>query len=194
MLISLICCAPVALTSSRYRVIAESHAYASRTNPFKGARITTVLWYGKRFMLATKYPEVLGQRTLLRYYVDVALKDAGYDVSLTRNPSAVRVLWAPAAGSAQVTALSRSPPRPRGSSRSSAAPRPGPPRPGRLPSRWAAPKSLPRQQVTTLCNRRRSRGGHAPSPWRRNRSIPHFRCRRDSKAGAQPARRVDVAP
>ncbi|MGX9882736.1 hypothetical protein [Streptomyces sp. NPDC002276] len=91
--ISLICHAPVALTSARYRVDADGKVTTDPEHAFKGARITTVPKYGEKVMLASGYPKVPGERTRLTYYVDVALKEAGYDVSLTLNPSAAKVMW-----------------------------------------------------------------------------------------------------
>lgn len=92
-LISLICHAPVALTSAKYRVDPDG---ATTTNPdhaFRGAHITTFPRITERMVLATQYPKVPGERTRLLYYVDVALKDAGYNVSLGLNPLAARVVW-----------------------------------------------------------------------------------------------------
>ena len=91
--ISLICHAPVGLTSARYRVDGEGKVTTDPDHAFKGARITTVPKYGERAMLGFQYPKVPGERTRLTYYVDVALKEAGYDVNLTLNPSAPRVVW-----------------------------------------------------------------------------------------------------
>ncbi|MFE3202380.1 hypothetical protein [Embleya sp. NPDC059237] len=91
--VSLICHAPVALTSAQYRVDADGKVTTDPDHPFKGAHITTVPKYGEKVMLASGYPKVPGQSTRLPYYVDVALKDAGYDVSLTLNPSAAKVVW-----------------------------------------------------------------------------------------------------
>ncbi|MFI6409607.1 hypothetical protein [Streptomyces sp. NPDC050548] len=91
--ISLICHAPVGLTSARYRVDADGKVTTDPDHAFKGARITTVPKYGEKVMLASGYPKVPGERTRLTYYVDVALKEAGYDVSLTLNPSAAKVVW-----------------------------------------------------------------------------------------------------
>jgi putative intracellular protease/amidase len=93
--ISLICHAPVALTSARYRVSRDGQVTTHPVHPFTGARVTTVPWYGERLVLGTQYPRVPGHRTRLAYYVDVALRQAGYDVSLTLNPSAARVIWRP---------------------------------------------------------------------------------------------------
>ena len=91
--ISLICHAPVALTSARYRVDSNGAVTVDGEHAFAGARITTVPHYGERMVLATQYPKVPGQRTRLPYYVDVALKEAGYDVRLTLNPSTAKVVW-----------------------------------------------------------------------------------------------------
>ena len=91
--ISLICHAPIALTSARYRVDGDGTVTTDPDHAFKGARITTVPKYGENAMLAFQYPKVPGERTRLTYYVDVALKEAGYDVSLTLNPSAAKVVW-----------------------------------------------------------------------------------------------------
>ncbi|MFD5161950.1 hypothetical protein ACFWMJ_28385 [Streptomyces hawaiiensis] len=91
--ISLICHAPIALTSARYRVGDEGTVTTDERHAFKGANITTVPRYGERMMLETGYPKVPGEATRLTYYVDVALKSAGYDVDLTLNPSAVKVVW-----------------------------------------------------------------------------------------------------
>lgn len=91
--ISLICHAPVALTSARYRIDDEGAITTDEQHRFKGARITTVPRYGERMMLELQYPKVPGEATRLPYYVDVALDAAGYDVNLTLNPSAVKVVW-----------------------------------------------------------------------------------------------------
>jgi putative intracellular protease/amidase len=91
--ISLICHAPIALTSARYRVDGDGTVTTDPGHAFKGARITTVAKYGEKTVLAFNYPKVPGERTRLRFYVDVALKEAGYDVNLTLNPSAAKVIW-----------------------------------------------------------------------------------------------------
>jgi hypothetical protein len=45
------------------------------------------------FALTTAYPKVPGHKTRLTYYVDEALKDAGYQVETAINPVAVRVVY-----------------------------------------------------------------------------------------------------
>ncbi|MFC6010802.1 DJ-1/PfpI family protein [Nocardia lasii] len=91
--VSLICHAPIALTSAKYRVDADGKTTTSTDHAYKAAHITTVPKYGEKMMLATQYPKIPGKRTRLTYYVDVALEEAGYDVSLTLNPSAVKTVW-----------------------------------------------------------------------------------------------------
>ncbi|QJT04438.1 hypothetical protein G9272_32505 [Streptomyces asoensis] len=91
--ISLICHAPVALTSARYRVDDEGTVTTDEQHRFKGARVTTVPRHGERMMLEMQYPKVPGEATRLPYYVDVALDAAGYDVGLTLNPAAAKVVW-----------------------------------------------------------------------------------------------------
>ncbi|MFI1031528.1 hypothetical protein [Streptomyces sp. NPDC020951] len=91
--ISLICHAPVALTSARHRVDDEGTVTTDEQHGFKGARITTVPRHGERMMLEMQYPKVPGEATRLPYYVDVALDAAGYDVNLTLNPAAAKVVW-----------------------------------------------------------------------------------------------------
>ena len=96
--ISLICHAPVALTSARYRVAADGTVSDGQEGAFQGATITTVPKYGELMMLKIGYPKVPGETTRLMYFVDVALEEAGYEVKLTLNPAAVRVLWDGACG------------------------------------------------------------------------------------------------
>ncbi|MGW0833404.1 hypothetical protein [Streptomyces prunicolor] len=91
--ISLICHAPIGLTSACYRVDGDGKVTTDPDHAFKGARITTVAKYGEKTVLAFNYPKVPGERTRLHFYVDVALKESGYDVHLTLNPSAPKVIW-----------------------------------------------------------------------------------------------------
>lgn len=92
-LIGLICHAPVAMTSAKYRLGDDGSTLVDENHAFKGAKITTVPKYGEIGMLKVGYPKIPGEKTRPEYFVDVALKDAGYDVSLTLNPSAVKVVW-----------------------------------------------------------------------------------------------------
>lgn len=92
-LISLICHAPVAMTSARYRVLSDGQVVTDENHPFQGVALTTVPRHGENVALASAYPRLPGQRTRLEYYVDVALTSAGYQVRPTANPTAVRVVW-----------------------------------------------------------------------------------------------------
>ena len=92
-LISLICHAPVALTSARYRVDPDGLTTTNPAHAFRGAHITTFPRITERMVLEVLYPKVPGERTRLPYYTDVALKEAGYNVSLGFNPSAARIVW-----------------------------------------------------------------------------------------------------
>jgi len=94
-LLSLICHAPIAMTSARWRVDSKGNPTDHPNHPFRGAKITTVPKFGELVALATNYPKVPGKKTRLPYYVDEALKDAGYDVRLSLNPAAIRVEWEP---------------------------------------------------------------------------------------------------
>jgi putative intracellular protease/amidase len=91
--ISLICHAPVAMTSAKYRVDADGKVRTNEDHEFKGANITTVPDYGELGMLEGGYPKIPGEETRLTYYVDVALKDAGYEVDVTLDPTTVKVIW-----------------------------------------------------------------------------------------------------
>lgn len=91
--ISLICHAPVALTSAKYRVDAAGAITTNDNHAFKGAKIMTVPTMGEKMALMTQYPKIPGVKTRLAYYVDEALKQAGYNVELTWNPGAPNVVW-----------------------------------------------------------------------------------------------------
>ncbi|MFD3373894.1 MULTISPECIES: hypothetical protein [unclassified Streptomyces] len=91
--ISLICHGPVALTSAKYRITGDGEVITNTEHALKGAKITTFAQIAERIVLASQYPKVPGKRTRLPYFVDVALKDAGYNVKLTPNPSGVKVVW-----------------------------------------------------------------------------------------------------
>ena len=92
-IISLICHAPVALTSAKFRISAFGTTQAGYRNPFTDVRVTAVPAHGETLMLATGYPKVPGRRTRLTYSVDGALRASGYRVATTVNPAAVKVVW-----------------------------------------------------------------------------------------------------
>jgi len=93
--ISLICHAPIAVTSTRQRVDAQGAAYSVKDNPFLAATISTVPKIGERFALRFLYPRVPGKRTRLPYFVDVAIKDAGFTVASALNISAPALAYEP---------------------------------------------------------------------------------------------------
>ena len=81
------------MTSAKYRVDADGKVTVHEDHESTGAHIATVPKYGELPMLKVGYPKVRGERTRLPYCVDVALKEAGYDIALTHNPSAVKTVW-----------------------------------------------------------------------------------------------------
>jgi putative intracellular protease/amidase len=93
--ISLICHAPVAVTSTRQRIDAQGAAYSVKDNPFLAATISTVPKIGERFALRFLYPRVPGKRTRLPYFVDVAIKEAGFTVTSSPNISAPQLAYEP---------------------------------------------------------------------------------------------------
>src|SRR5438477_5661890 len=93
--ISLICHAPIAVTSTRQRIDAQGAAYSVKDNPFFAAPISTVPKIGERFALRFLYPRVPGKRTRLPYFVDVAIKEAGFTVASSPNISAPKLAYEP---------------------------------------------------------------------------------------------------
>jgi putative intracellular protease/amidase len=93
--ISLICHAPVAVTSTRQRVDAQGRPYLVSDDPFLAAPISTVPTIGERFALRFLYPRVPGKTTRLPYFVDVAIKEAGFTVTSPLNISAAKLAYEP---------------------------------------------------------------------------------------------------
>lgn len=93
--IALICHAPVALTSTKYRIDEAGEVTVPAHNPFAGAYLTTVPKHGQLLMTQIGYLKLPGTKTRVEYYVDEALKDEGFRVKLTANPAKVRVVWDP---------------------------------------------------------------------------------------------------
>jgi hypothetical protein len=81
------------MTSAKYRVRPDGAVVTNEQHPFKGVTVTTVPKHAEKLALAMAYPKIPGERTRLTYYVDEALKDAGYEVKTATNPSAVRLIW-----------------------------------------------------------------------------------------------------
>src|SRR6266568_4689709 len=93
--ISLICHAPIAVTSTRQRVDAQGRPYRVSDNPFLAAPISTVPTIGERFALRFLYPRVPGRKTRLPYFVDVAIKEAGFTLASSPNISAPKLAYEP---------------------------------------------------------------------------------------------------
>jgi putative intracellular protease/amidase len=96
--ISLICHAPIAVTSTRQRIDAQGAAYPvkEKDNPFLGTSISTVPKMGETFALRFLYPRVPGKKTRPQYFVDVAIKEAGF--KLLPNVSAPKLAYEPSVG------------------------------------------------------------------------------------------------
>jgi putative intracellular protease/amidase len=92
-IISLICHAPIAVTSTRQRIDEQGRPYVVTDNPFVGAPIATVPTMGEIFALRFLYPHVPGKKTRLTYFVDAAIKEAGF--ALVRNGSAPKLAYEP---------------------------------------------------------------------------------------------------
>ena len=93
--ISLICHAPIGVTSTRQRIDAQGAAYSVKDNPFLAATISTVPKMGELFALRFLYPHVPGETTRLPYFVDVAIKEAGFTVASSLNMSAPQTAYEP---------------------------------------------------------------------------------------------------
>lgn len=96
--LSLICHAPIAMTSAAFRVDASGNPVTVPNHPFRGARLTTVSKFGELIALSTNYPKIPGKKTRLRYYLDEILRMSGYEVLLSMNPAAAKVVWEPRLG------------------------------------------------------------------------------------------------
>ncbi|MEG2265491.1 MAG: hypothetical protein RSC68_14310 [Acinetobacter sp.] len=94
-ILSMICHAPIAMTSARFRIDQSGQPKDSPNHPFLGATITTVPKHGELIALTVSYPKIPDHKTRLTYYVDVALKDVGYNVETTLDAGAIKVIWDP---------------------------------------------------------------------------------------------------
>ncbi|MER8382687.1 hypothetical protein NKJ36_21480 [Mesorhizobium sp. M0142] len=94
-IISLICHAPVAVTSTRQRIDAQGHPYLVSDNPFLAATISTVPTIGELFALRFLYPRVPGKKTRTSYFVDAAIKEAGFTLATSLNIAAPLLAYEP---------------------------------------------------------------------------------------------------
>src|SRR6266536_2681378 len=74
---------------------APGSAYLVSDNPFLAATISPVPKIGERFALRFLYPRVPGKKTRLPYFVDVAIKEAGFTVTSSPNISAPKLAYEP---------------------------------------------------------------------------------------------------
>src|SRR5438093_2885623 len=93
--LSLICHAPLAMTSTRQRVDAQGRPYPVNDNPFLAATISVVPKIGERYAMRFGFPHVPGKRTRVPYFVDVAIKEAGFTVASSLNISAPKLAYEP---------------------------------------------------------------------------------------------------
>jgi putative intracellular protease/amidase len=93
--ISLICHAPLAMTSTLQRVDAQGAAYAVKDNPFLAASIAVVPKVGERIAMRFGYPHVPGKKTRVPYFVDEAIKEAGFTVTSPLNIAAPNLAYEP---------------------------------------------------------------------------------------------------
>src|SRR5437899_2750539 len=76
--ISLNCHAPIAVNSTRQRIDAQGAAQSVKDNPVLAAPISTVPKNGELFAQRFLYPRAPGKRARLPYFVDGAIKEAGF--------------------------------------------------------------------------------------------------------------------
>jgi putative intracellular protease/amidase len=93
--ISLICHAPLAMTSTQQRIDAQGRAYSVNDNAFLAATISVVPKLGERIAMRFGYPRVPGRRTRVPYFVDEAIKEAGFTVTSPLNISAATLAYEP---------------------------------------------------------------------------------------------------
>lgn len=90
-LVSLICHAPVILTSTRFRVDEHGDPYEVDDNAFAGVTVSTVPQAAERAAEDYGYLHVPGRQTRLTYYIDEALEKAGVRNLHKPDPAAVLV-------------------------------------------------------------------------------------------------------
>lgn len=96
--ISLICHAPIALTSTNFRIDDTEEPHEISDNPFRAAEVTTVSTTGETGMLDYGYVNIPGEHTRLEYFVDQALREAGFTVLAATVPTSMVLLPNPELG------------------------------------------------------------------------------------------------
>jgi len=95
-LLSLICHAPLILTSTQYRIDSDGNSIRLEHNPFAGVTVSTVPKAAERAAEDYGYLKIPGQQTRLTYYIDEALEAAGIHNLHKPNPASVEVYYEPA--------------------------------------------------------------------------------------------------
>ncbi|MBP2328840.1 putative intracellular protease/amidase [Kibdelosporangium banguiense] len=90
-LISLICHAPVILTSTQFRIDESGNPYTPQPNPFAGTTVSTVPKLAERSAEDYGYLHVPGEQTRVTYYIDEALEAIGVHNLPKENPAAIEV-------------------------------------------------------------------------------------------------------
>ncbi|MEU9807644.1 hypothetical protein [Mycobacterium sp. NPDC050853] len=90
--ISLICHAPIALTSTNWRVNQNGTPYRVQDNAFLAAEVTTVGREGETGMLDQGYVHIPPGPTRLEYFVDEGLREAGFTVKTAPVPTSLILL------------------------------------------------------------------------------------------------------
>ncbi|WP_255485577.1 hypothetical protein [Mycobacteroides sp. LB1] len=90
--ISLICHAPIALTSTNLRVDQNGSPYRVEDNVFLSAEVTTVGKEGETGMLDQGYVHIPPGPTRLEYFVDEGLREAGFTVRTASVPTSLILL------------------------------------------------------------------------------------------------------
>ncbi|MGU3435962.1 hypothetical protein ACNHUS_23445 [Actinomycetes bacterium M1A6_2h] len=93
--LSLICHAPLAVTSTLLRIDEQGQPYPVSDNPFLAATISVVPKIGERFAMRFGFPRVPGKKTRVPYFVDEAIKEAGFTVASAINIAAPKVAYEP---------------------------------------------------------------------------------------------------
>ncbi|MEQ0564219.1 DJ-1/PfpI family protein [Amycolatopsis sp. NEAU-NG30] len=92
-LISLICHGPVALVSAKYRVRPDGTIVTDLQHAFTGAGVTAFAKSLELFVLSDGYLNLPGEKVSLGYFIDDALRDAGYQVQTPADPGAIEIVW-----------------------------------------------------------------------------------------------------
>ncbi|CPW33846.1 Uncharacterised protein [Mycobacteroides abscessus] len=92
-LISLISRSPIALTSTWLCIDKYGDVQQISANPFLGASITATSKNAERLTQRIGHLNIPGYNTRVSYYIDDVLKNAGFSVHRTLNPSAPKVIY-----------------------------------------------------------------------------------------------------